>query len=133
MSFKEEMELLRLKRLTAITKNRDMRIYLHTRKMADLDTATANGAMPSEDIEDARDRENREYEYDMASFQSALDDLNEPDLPRITPAMLAVWTRLQEMKATQSARYVVNNTPDLRSDLWHAFIEMMTATMDGGE
>jgi hypothetical protein len=37
------------------------------------------------------------------------------------------------MKATQSARYVVNNTPDLRSDLWHAFIEMMTATMDGGE
>jgi hypothetical protein len=133
MSFKEEMELLRLKRLTAITKNRDMRIYLHTRKMADLDTATANGAMPSEDIEDARDRENREYEYDMASFQSALDDLNEPDLPRITPAMLAVWTRLQEMKATQSARYVVNNTPDLRSDLWHAFIEMMTEMMDGGD
>jgi hypothetical protein len=54
-------------------------------------------------------------------------------LPRITPDMLAVWTRLQEMKATQSARFVVNNTPDLRSDLWHAFIEMMTATMDGGE
>jgi hypothetical protein len=54
-------------------------------------------------------------------------------LPRITPDMLAVWTRLQEMKATQSARSVVNNTPDLRSDLWHAFIEMMTATMDGGE
>lgn len=44
---------------------------------------------------------------------------------QITPEMIDVWNRLQGMKATQTPRYVVNNTSDLRSDLWHAFIAMM--------
>jgi uncharacterized protein YjiS (DUF1127 family) len=128
MSFKEEMELLRLERLINITKSRDMRIYLHTRKLADLDTAEANGVIPSEDIEYSRDRENRQYEYDMESFQSALDDLNEPDLPRITPEMLELWRTYDaqvQMREQLTVTDFMKEQSNREMKLWRMFCKLM--------
>lgn len=64
----------------------------------------------------------------LAAKDARIADL---EAKQITPEMLTVWERLKTMKATQTPRYVANNTSDLRGDLWHAFVDMM-ARIHGG-
>jgi hypothetical protein len=61
--------------------------------------------------------------FDLLAAKDAR--IAELEARQVTPEMVSVWEELQEMKRTQSARFVVNSQADLRSDLWHAFIAMM--------